>query len=125
MNVEIYSDINLYINHYSQYELVFDEVAVQHSLLTIFGTTPGSRIFRPDFGCPIEQLLFEPISTKTSSKIEAIITDAVDRWEPRVIMNKILMIPDYVNQNYFVELSYTIPLLGNKRGTLNFAIAKG
>lgn len=125
MGVEIYSDINLYVNHYSQYELVFDEYAIQHSLLTIFGTTPGSRIFRPTFGCPIEQLLFEPISSKTANRIEALIMDAVNKWEPRIIMSKVLMIPDYVEQNYFVEVYYTIPLLNNKRGNLNFAIAKG
>lgn len=125
MSGVIYSDVNLYVNHYSQYELVFDETAIQQSLLTIFGTIPGSRIFRPEFGSIVEQLLFEPISMKTANNIESIIRNAVQRWEPRITLSNIVMIPDPVNQNYFVELSYIIPLLGNIRGNLNFSIAKG
>lgn len=60
------------------------EASVRQSILIILGTAKGERVMRPDFGCGIYDLVFEPQSASTAGKIAQAVEEALLRFEPRI-----------------------------------------
>ena len=57
-------------------------------------TAPGERVMRPQFGCRIWELLFEPINANTIGLMGEAVREAISRWEPRVHLEKLEIVPD-------------------------------
>ena len=57
-------------------------------------TAPGERVMRPQFGCRIWDLLFEPINANTLGLMGEAVRDAVSQWEPRVVLEELDIEPD-------------------------------
>jgi len=57
---------------------------IGQAILLILGTAPGERVMRPTFGCSIYELVFAPANAVTATLAEGYITDALQRWEPRI-----------------------------------------
>lgn len=57
---------------------------VKEAIRIILHTAPGERMMRPDFGCGINQLVFEELSTTTLFAVEAAVRDALVTYEPRI-----------------------------------------
>ncbi|MEQ9483945.1 GPW/gp25 family protein [Coleofasciculus sp. F4-SAH-05] len=70
-------------------ELVSDAEDVRQSLEIILSTQPGERIMHPDFGCELNQFLFEEITQGLITGIKGIIADAILYHEPRVDLEAI------------------------------------
>jgi phage baseplate assembly protein W len=64
--------------------LVAAEEDIRQSIHLILETEPGERVMRPDFGCPLRHLLFEPITTGTMSLVRHRVEQALVEWEPRI-----------------------------------------
>jgi len=62
--------------------------AINNSIENILGTTPGERVFRPDFGSYVKSLLFEPLNDDNADLLLVAISNAISKWEPRVEMLK-------------------------------------
>ncbi len=60
------------------------EEDIKESIRIILETARGERVMRPDFGCGIHDLIFEPITPATESMIIHEVTDALNRFEPRI-----------------------------------------
>ena len=60
------------------------EENVRQSLFIILGTAPGERIMRPDFGCRIHDLMFDPNNYVTAARAEFYCEEALYKYEPRV-----------------------------------------
>ena len=60
------------------------EESVRQSILIILGTAKGERVMRPDFGCSIYDLVFEPNSPATAGKVSQAIQEALLIFEPRI-----------------------------------------
>jgi len=43
-------------------------------------TAPGERVNRPDFGCGLMQLVFEPNSVELAATIQALVHGALQQW---------------------------------------------
>lgn len=43
-------------------------------------TSPGERVNRPDFGCGILQMVFEPNSPELAATLQALIQSGIARW---------------------------------------------
>lgn len=121
----VFSDVNLDVNTESSLELVYNEDAINKSIVNILGTRKGSRVFRRRFGSFVNDILFDPMDAVSVSRLKREIIDAIGEWEPRIIMDTADVLPDYPNQRYFVELKYRIPALGNKSVTINFNLSRG
>jgi uncharacterized protein len=48
-------------------------------------TNPGERINRPDFGCEIRRMLFNPNSDVAASLLQTTVYQALDKWLGTVI----------------------------------------
>lgn len=70
-------------------ELVSDAEDVRQSLEIILSTQPGERIMHPDFGCELNQFLFEEITQGLITGIKGIIADAILYHEPRIDLEEI------------------------------------
>ena len=61
---------------------------------------------RPDFGCDIQELVFAPNNANTRSLIVYYIEEALIKWEPRIIIEKVEAISDEHDEamiNIFIE----------------------
>ena len=57
---------------------------IRQSIWLILSTAPGERQMRPDFGCGIHDLVFEPNTAALRGIVQARVRAALIRWEPRI-----------------------------------------
>jgi phage baseplate assembly protein W len=67
---------------------------VRENIRIILLTEPGERLRRPGFGAGLRQYLFEPNNPGTRQRIRESIEDALERWEPRVSLESVVVEPD-------------------------------
>jgi len=60
------------------------EEDIKEAIWIILGTSKGERVMHPDFGCGINDLVFESISAATLANIEQSVREALINWEPRI-----------------------------------------
>jgi phage baseplate assembly protein W len=65
------------------------EESVRQLIRVILSTRPGEQLMRPDFGGGLDTLLNEPNTLATRRRIRDLIQDAVTRWEPRVLLDRV------------------------------------
>lgn len=80
---------------------------LEESITIILGTKLGERLYRPNFGSRLSELVFEPMNTKTLLLIRLYVEEALEMWEPRIIINKILTVPDPSTGLVEINILYT------------------
>ena len=79
-------------------------------------TAPGERVMRPQFGCRIWNLLFEPINANTLGLMAEAVKDAISQWEPRVDLEDVDLQPDPDNPSRVViHLTYRVRSTNDRR----------
>jgi uncharacterized protein len=73
------------------------EENVRESIRLILLTEPGERLLREDFGCGLRRFLFEPNTVTTRQLIGERIKQSLARWEPRVVVDDVLVEADEEN----------------------------
>lgn len=64
---------------------------IKSSIRMILGTTYGERLYIPDFGSRIRQLLFEPNDFVLEGQLKVEVEDALTKWEPRITLEETLV----------------------------------
>lgn len=72
------------LNNSHHLELAGGADKVQQSIWLILSTAPGERQMRPDFGCGIHDLVFQPNSAGLRTVVREAVHNALLRWEPRI-----------------------------------------
>lgn len=72
------------------------EENVRQCLRVLLLTEPGERLMREEFGCGLRRFLFEPNTVTTRQLIRERVSQAIERWEPRVTVEEIQVEPDPV-----------------------------
>ena len=65
------------------------EASVRQQIQVILRTRPGEQLMRPEFGGGLEDFLNEPNTIVTRRRIHDTIADALARWEPRIILDRV------------------------------------
>ena len=65
------------------------EENIRQSLWTLLSTSPGERVHRYDYGCPIRRYVFEIMDISTQTLLRDEIERAVVMFEPRVDLNRL------------------------------------
>ena len=60
------------------------DLAIERSIQVILMTAKGERRMRPEFGCGIHDLVFEPNNPTTHTLIRSRVAEALAWWEPRI-----------------------------------------
>jgi uncharacterized protein len=67
-------------------ELTEDEDDVYRSLAVLLATTRGERVMLPQYGCNLEELLFEDLDTRMKTLMADKIASAILYHEPRILL---------------------------------------
>lgn len=67
--------------------------SVRELIQVLLSTRPGEQLMRPGFGAGLENLLTEPNTVATRSRIKDLIDDALKRWEQRIVVDGIAVDP--------------------------------
>lgn len=79
-------------------------------------TAPGERVMRPQFGCRIWELLFEPVTPNLLGLIAEAVRDAIAQWEPRVEVEDVVPAVDGNDHGLVrVQVSYRIRATNDRR----------
>lgn len=70
------------------------EANVHESIGIILKTEPGERVQLADFGAGLGRYLFEPNIAATHVRLAASIEDSLKRWEPRIALDGVEVLPD-------------------------------
>lgn len=68
---------------------VKEDVDIQQSLEIILSTEPGERVMRPDFGCNMQAMVFEPMNTSLITYMRDKIEKALLYHEPRIDLKRV------------------------------------
>lgn len=124
----VYRDMNsnLLLNSNKTDVITNDDVnAVFGSIKNIFDYKPGERILEPEFGMNFGGLLYEPMSEKTANSLGLLIHNTLKRWETRINLGNIDIIPDYDDNTYYITINFTIKSIANKNNyKFNYALRR-
>jgi len=74
----------LHLDDRNKLAMVDGDMAVRQSIYLIVMTVPGERVLRPEFGCRIHELIFDPLNKQTFVTAKRYVEEAIRRWEPRI-----------------------------------------
>ena len=92
-----------------QVGMLSDEADIKSSLEILLSTRQGERVLRPDYGCNLDQLVFEPLTTTFKTYIKDLINTAILYYEPRITVDKIeLDDTGEVEGRILISIDYTV-----------------
>ena len=94
-------------------DLAAYEESVRQSVLIILGTAKGERVMRPDFGCGIYDLIFEPNSASTIGKVSQAVRQALLLFEPRIDVIDIQVRSEESGERMLVSIDYQVRATNN------------
>jgi len=90
--------------------------AVRQSIMLLLTTSPGERVMRPDYGCPLHRLLFAPNDATTAGLAEYYVREALAMWEPRIEVISATVTPDSLEQErLLIDIRYEIKSTHDRR----------
>lgn len=101
-----------------------DILAITNSIRNIFTTKKGEKILAPEFGSSLDQYLFEPVNEVYGRLIGDEILNDIQRFEPRIEVSKISVIPNPDQNQYQIFIYYKF-LDIKKESVLNILALKG
>jgi phage baseplate assembly protein W len=95
------------------------------SIRMVLSTAPGERLMRPNFGCAIWELMFEPVNANTMGLMARSVRDALGQWEPRIDVTDVRVIPDVTDElkgsqvdvhgRVHIEVDYRVKATNDRR----------
>ncbi|MBD3884252.1 GPW/gp25 family protein [Phormidium tenue FACHB-886] len=81
---------------------------VRQSIGIILRTRLGERVYRPNFGCRLSELAFAPLNTTTLFLIRMHVEEALEAWEPRIVLEEVSTDPDPIKGTVFIIINYRL-----------------
>ena len=89
---------------------------IEQAISLILGTAPGERPMRPEFGCRVHDFVFAPADTETANRIAAAVRTALERWEPRISLEAVLVAPDPMDATLlYIDIRYSLGTTNDPR----------
>ncbi len=86
------------------------------SIRMVLITAPGERLMRPNFGCRIWELMFEPINANTLGLMAVAVREALGQWEPRVDVENVVVEPvDDADGKVLINIVYRVRANNDRR----------
>jgi len=83
--------------------------AIYNSITSIITTRPGQKPLNPVFGIGFGDMLFMAVTNDRARAVGTAIYEGIKRFEPRVNVLNVNVVPDPENNQYSIELSITVP----------------
>ena len=85
-----------------------NENAIARAVRNIVSTTPGEKLFNPEFGSSVSEILFENVDDITAVSIKDEIKSSLNNYEPRVELIDVNVDPNFDQNQFDVIISYRI-----------------
>lgn len=86
-----------------------DEADIQLSLQILLSTRKGERVMLPDYGCNLNEMLFEPMNATFKSYISEMIRTSILYYEARIDLNSLLIDDSQDAEGIIIiNISYTV-----------------
>lgn len=108
---ESYSDFLINFNRHPETGGLLrstDAEAVKRSIRNLISTDKGERLFNYDLGSDVRKTLFENMNSVTEDLMRTYIIETIDQYEPRCVVNEVLIEPDYDNGAYSITIIFTL-----------------
>jgi uncharacterized protein len=96
----------LQLNVQGGLQLSSEAQKVKESIWIILRTSLGERVYRPDFGSRLSELVFEPLNSATLIQIRLYVLEALEVWEPRIEIDRVETEPDPVRGRIDIKIDY-------------------
>ena len=87
---------------------VKDAVSVKRGIKNILLTASFERLFQPEIGSGIKNILFEPMTPLTEQRLSDACADAIEAWEKRASVINIAVISEEEYNRYRVAIKFSI-----------------
>ena len=92
------------VNVQGSIQLSANSQNLEASIRIILGTKLGERVYRPNFGSRLSELVFEPMNSNTLTLIRLYVEEALDMWEPRILLRQVITEPEGAGQSGCVNI---------------------
>ena len=99
-----------------------NENAIARAVRNIVLTTPGEKLFDPDFGSSVSEILFENVDDITAVSIRDEIRSSLTNYEPRVELIDVEVEPNFDENQFDVLITYRIIGVDIPPSQLDFAL---
>lgn len=99
-----------------------NENAIARAVRNIVLTTPGEKLFDPDFGSSVSEILFENVDDITAVSIQDEIRNCLNNYEPRVDLIDVDVDPNFDENQFDVKITYRIVGIDIPPSQLEFAL---
>ncbi len=96
----------LRVNLQGSIQLSSAERNIEESIWIILRTNLGERVYRPDFGSRLSELVFGTMNTQTLVLLRLFVREALEMWEPRITLDEVRTDPDPVRGRVDIIIDY-------------------
>jgi phage baseplate assembly protein W len=94
--------------------------SLDRAITLVLMTAPGERLMRPEFGCRIWELLFEPVTGNLLGLVAQHVRDALARWEPRIEVEDVVPSADPVDTSLVrIAVHYRVRSTNDRRNLVH------
>jgi uncharacterized protein len=94
-------------------EMSSDLEDIRESLNILLSTSLGERVLQPDYGCNLEDYMFDSLNNSVIGIIKHHVENAILFYEPRIIAESIDVTAsdstDLIEGRFTITIEYTIP----------------
>ena len=106
----------LRVDHTGSIALTAPGGDLDDSIRVVLLTAPGERLMRPQFGCRIWDLLFEPITANLLGLVSQAVRDALAQWEPRIVVDDVTPVQDDAEPGLVrIAIAYRVRATNDRR----------
>jgi len=99
---------------------------VKSNIKNLLLTSKGERVFQPDFGCDLKNVVFEQIDIQSLDEVDESIREALSTWLPYVNINDLILVQDESNPNEItISLEYSTTLQPDALDNITFNLVVG
>ena len=96
-----------------QVEMVSELVDIEQSLDILLSTSLGERVMVPDYGCNLDDYMFESLNNSLIGLIKHHVENSILFYEPRIIAEKVDVTTadshDLIEGRFTISVEYRIP----------------
>ena len=94
-------------------EMVSDYKDIEQSLNILLSTSLGERVMQPDYGCNLNDYMFESLSSTLIGIIKHHVENAILYYEPRIVAENVDVTAadsfDLIEGKFTITVEYSIP----------------
>ena len=103
---------------------VKDEAAIKQAIINLLLTNRGERLFAPQIGSSLSDLLFEMLDFGTASLVNTEIQNTLSTYEPRIRVLSLSTNPNFDDNGFDVELVFEVVGREDLPRSINFFLER-